>query len=123
MLVSLSLPLVSGLEPDRLKATARRLAGSVKYLYNEAVMTGIEHRLVFDLDQNSYHAVQIEPSGKVSELGNLGRRSRLPEPVRIDSIYLPQKGEQKTGQATTVFSPEGWLEETIIQLRDSYNFV
>ena len=118
IMASYSLPLISGLEPDQLKATARRLSGTVKYLYNEAVMTGTEHHLVFNLTEGSYHAAQRDADGKVTELGNLGRRHQLPDDVKFDSIYQPQRGEKKTGKVTTIFKPEGWLEETIIHLRD-----
>lgn len=118
MLASLSLPMLSGLEPDRLNATARRLSGTVKYLYNEAAMTGFEHRLIFDLDTGSYHAAQLSASGELQTATGLGRRYQLRDGVHIDSIYQPRLGKQVEDQVTTAILPGGWLEETIIHLRD-----
>ena len=40
----------------KLKTTTRRLAGMVKYLYNEANTKGICFRVVYDLDEQVYYA-------------------------------------------------------------------
>lgn len=119
LLAGLSTPMLSSLEPNRLNSTARRLAGTVKYLYNEAVMSGTEHRLIFDLATNSYHAMQVEPTGELLPLGNQGRRYQLPDNVRLESVFQPRRGEYRDGQMTTTLRPEGWLEETIIHLADA----
>jgi len=39
-----------------LAAAARRLGGTTKSLFNEAALTGREHRLVYDLERGSYRA-------------------------------------------------------------------
>jgi len=119
LLVGLCLPALGELEPDRMKSTARRLAGTVKYLYNEAVMSGTEHRLIFDLAANSYHAVQVAPTGELEPLGNQGRPYQLPDNVRLESVFQPQHGEYRDGEMSTILRPEGWLEETIIHLSDA----
>lgn len=119
LMAGLCLPLLSNIEPDRLKSTARRLSGTVKYLYNEAVMSGTEYRLIFDLTDNSYRAVQVGPTGELQPVGNQGRRYQLPDNVRLETVYQPQRGEYRDGQMTTSLHPEGWLEETIIHLADA----
>ena len=118
LLASLSLPMLSGLEPDQLSATARRLSGTVKYLYNEAAMTGTEHRLTFELRDASYRAEKLSPAGEWLPLQGLGSRYQLRSGVRFASIYQPQQGEQKDGEVTTTLLPGGWLQETIIHLQD-----
>ncbi len=46
----------------RLRDEATRLAGTIKYLYNEAAIKNQYYRLVFDLDERSYRAeVSSEP--------------------------------------------------------------
>ena len=119
LLAGLTLPMISSIEPDRMNAVARRLAGTVKYLYNEAVMSGNEHRLIFDLAGDSYHAVQVGPTGELQQIGKVGRQVELPEQVRLESVYQPQQGERRDGQMTTTLRREGWLEETIIHLTDA----
>lgn len=118
MLAGLGLPMLSALEPDRLNATARRLAGTVKYLYNEAAMTGSEHRLVFDLAQDSYHAVQLSAAGELQTATGLGKSYTLRDGVHFASVYQPQRGERRDGEVSTAILPGGWLEETIIHLRN-----
>ena len=118
LLANLTLPLLSSMEVDRLNATARRISGTVKYLYNEAIMTGLEQRLVFDLADNSFITAQLDPDGELRENSGPGRRYQLPESVRIESIFQPQRGERREGQITTAMLPGGWLEETIIHLRN-----
>ena len=97
MLASLGLPMLSGLEPDRLNATARRLAGTVKYLYNEAAMTGEEHRLIFELEKDSYRTAQLSPTGELQTGTGLGKSYKLRDGVHFDSIYQPHRGEQREG--------------------------
>lgn len=118
LMANLCLPLLGGLETDRLNATARRLAGTVKYLYNEAAITGLEQRLIFDLAEGSFYSAQINSVGELLENKGLSRRHRLPGSVQFESIYQPQRGEQRDGEVTTAILPGGWLEETIIHLRD-----
>jgi len=121
LLANLSLPLLSGFETDSLKVTARRISGTVKFLYNEAVMTGLEQRLVFNLSDGSYHAQELDPVGELQNKQNLGRRYELPDKVHIESIYQPRSGDHNTGEVTTALLPGGWLDETIIHLRDEEN--
>lgn len=118
LMASLGLPLLSGFEPNHLDSSARRLAGTVKYLYNEAAMTGQEHRLTFELADSSYRAANVSPSGELQPLQGVGAKKRLSSGVRFVSIYQPQRGEQREGEVTTALLPGGWLEETVIHLQD-----
>lgn len=121
LMASLSLPLISGFEPDGLKTSARRLTGTVKYLYNEAALTGLEHRLIFNLQEGRYKAVRLEISGEIKDLQGIGATKKLSDDVRFSRIYQPQRGEQSSGEVTTALLPGGWLEETIIHLQDENN--
>lgn len=118
LMASLSMPLISGFESNHLNSSARRLAGTVKYLYNEAAMTGMEHRLTFELEDNSYRAANINAAGELKALQGVGAKKKLSSGVQFVNIYQPQRGEQSEGEITTAFLPGGWLEETIIHLQD-----
>jgi general secretion pathway protein H len=118
LMASLSLPLLSGFEPNRLDSSARRLAGTVKYLYNEAAMTGMEHRLIFELANNAYRATKVSLSGELQPLQGVGAQKKLSSGVEFASIYQPRRGEQSDGEVTTALLPGGWMEETIIHLQD-----
>ncbi len=118
LMASLSMPLISGFESNHLNSSARRLAGTVKYLYNEAAMTGMEHRLTFELEDDSYRATNINFSGELQPLQGVGAKKKLSSGVHFVSIYQPHRGEQTEGEVTTALLPGGWMEETIIHLQD-----
>ncbi|WP_169513264.1 pilus assembly FimT family protein [Geopsychrobacter electrodiphilus] len=118
MMAGLIMPLISGFDPNRLNSSASRLAGTVKYLYNEAAMTGQEHRLIFNFDKAAYHAEKINALGEWVPLLGVGDEHKLGEGVRFVNIYQPGKGERSDGEVTTTLLPGGWLEETIIYLQD-----
>jgi general secretion pathway protein H len=118
LMTSLSLPLLSGFETDHLNATARRLSGTVKYLYNEAAMTGQEHRLIFSLKDGTYWAESVNSAGELLPLQGIGAKKKLSDGVRFTNIFQPQRGEQSEGEVITALLPGGWLEETIIHLQD-----
>lgn len=118
LMASLSLPLISGFEPNGLASSARRLAGTVKYLYNEAALTGQEHRLRFELGKNTYSASRLDDTGELIPLQGTGAPKVLDSGVRFTRIYQPRRGEQSSGEVTTALLPGGWLEETIIHLQD-----
>ncbi len=118
LLASLSLPLIDGLGTDGLRTTARRLSGTVKYLYNEAAMTGREHRLTFNLSNGSYRATKRSITGELQPLQGIAAGYQLANGVHFVNIYQPQIGEQNHGEVTTALLPGGWLRETIIHLQD-----
>lgn len=101
-----------------LDASARRLRGTIKYLFNEAALTGLEHRLVFDLEQGSYRAMRLQPNGELTGLQGPGKGTRLPAGVRFQDLTLRGRGTFSTGEVTTRIHPTGWLEETILHLQD-----
>jgi general secretion pathway protein H len=101
-----------------LDASARRLRGTVKYLYNEAALTGREHRLIYDLDHGTYRAMILQPDGELVDLQGTGKGAKLPEGVRIRELTLRGHGSFSSGEIMTRIHPTGWLEETIIHLQD-----
>jgi general secretion pathway protein H len=114
----LVLPMLTGIGEDSLGSSARRIAGTVKYLFNESALTGREHRLIFNLDRGIYFAKTREDGGEVVEATGLGKEQRLRGDVRFKDVYVASKGKSSTGEVTTEIHPVGWLEETIIHLEN-----
>ncbi|PLX93058.1 MAG: hypothetical protein C0620_08255 [Desulfuromonas sp.] len=113
----LSIPLLSTVAENNLNHSARRLAGMVKYLYNETALTATRHRLVFDLDSNQCRVEQLSdldewqpPEGRV-------RSYTLPANIDIKDIWMAQRGKATTGTVTILFHQQGWLPETTIHLQ------
>ena len=114
----LLMPNLDRIGQGNLDASARRLRGTVKYLFNEAALTGCEHRLIYDLDQGTYRAMILQPSGDLVPLQGTGKGAKLLDGVRFQELTLRGHGSFSSGEITTRIHPTGWLEETIIHLQD-----
>jgi len=116
LFAGLSMPALLNFGQDDLRASARRLSGAVKYLYNEAALTGREHRLVFNLAEGSYLGQEVDEKGELKALAGTGGSHRLQGNARFRDIYQPRQGTVSSGEVTCALLPGGWLEETIIHL-------
>lgn len=114
----LTVPIFSGWGESSLQSSARRLTGTVKYLYNESALQKKEFRLVFDLDKSAYLAKVLEANGQLAEVDGVGNRGQLKGEVRFQDVAIAGHGKFSSGEVTTVIHPVGWLEETIIHLKD-----
>ena len=114
----ISIPLFSHTGRGDVQASARRLSGTVKYLFNEAALTGLEHRLIYNLDRGSYRALTLEADGSLVDVGGVGKTTALQRGVRFIGLTLPGRGTFSSGEVTVRIHPTGWLEETIVQLAD-----
>ena len=114
----LTIPLFGTVGTSKLDYAARRLSGTIKYLFNEAALTGREHRLVYNLDRDSYRARKVEADGEIVDLSDLGRETQLPGSVRFRDLQLPGRGTFTAGEVTVRIHPAGWVEETRIHLEE-----
>jgi prepilin-type N-terminal cleavage/methylation domain-containing protein len=114
-----SVPLFSNIGTSSLDTSARRLSGTIKYLFNEAALTGYEYRLIYDLDRGTYQAQILESSGELVDATDQGRQSVLKGAVRFKDLQLPGRGRFSLGQVTTRIDPSGWIDETVIHLVDN----
>ena len=118
----ISLFAVSGLtlliNRDRgdLQASARRLAGVTKYLFNEAALSGREQRLVYDLDEGRYRAQELDETGELIDAEDLGRTAKLRSGIRFTDVTVSGRGLFSSGEVTVRIHPSGWLEETVVHL-------
>ncbi|MCW8860350.1 MAG: prepilin-type N-terminal cleavage/methylation domain-containing protein [Deltaproteobacteria bacterium] len=116
-LVSLiSLPLLADRGEGEEKLKMRRIAGTVKQLYNEATLTRDEHLLTFDFTRNSMLAYRLRSSGGVIEKEPFGSEITL-SPLRVQQIDIAGKGSFRNGQISVRVFPLGWMEATQIELQ------
>ena len=114
----LSVPTLNRLASDELGRSARTLSGTIKYLFNEAVLTGREHRLIFDLQHRSYRAQVLAADGSLHEATGSQQQGVLGQDIRFSDLTLPERGLFRTGTVTTRILPVGWIDETIVHLSD-----
>ena len=114
----LSIPMFGSMGTGSLDSSARRLSGTIKYLFNESALSGLEYRLIFDLDGGTYRAQVLAPDGRLLDAEDQGRQAALKGSVRFEDLRLPGRGRFSMGEVTTRIDPSGWIEETIIHLVD-----
>ena len=73
LLLGMVLPRLPGIGEDRLETTAQRIAGMTRHIYNEAALTGLEHRIRINLDEQRIEGLRLEPDGDLVPLGGNGR--------------------------------------------------
>lgn len=118
----LTLPVFSGSSGHDVQRSARKLSGTIKYLFNEAALTGRQHQLLYDLDRSFFLAHSLDADGNLLEMGRWSKKTYLPDQVRFSALQLPGRGRFTTGQVTVRIQPSGWVEETIIQLSNEDDF-
>lgn len=114
----LATPLLSGPADAALASSSRRLAGTVKQLYNECALSGLEGRLVFNIERGTYAARLRERDGTLRPLPGVGKDGKLRGDTRFTAVAIAGRGSVSRGEVITEFSPAGWLPETVIHLQD-----
>jgi prepilin-type N-terminal cleavage/methylation domain-containing protein len=114
----LSIPLFGNVGTSSLDSSARRLSGTIKYLFNESAMSGREYRLIYDLDHGIYRAQVLEADGALLDAEDQGREAALKGAIRFKDLQVPGRGKFSAGQVTTRIDPSGWVEETVIHLEN-----
>ncbi len=120
ILVALSIPRLGRLTGRNLRVSCRRLSGTAKYLFHRATVGRTIYRLNYDLKANEYWVTfRDENLEFVSDTAVLSRRVRLPEDVSFEDIVIVGRGKFTEGDVKTHFFPKGWVEETLVHLKDA----
>jgi general secretion pathway protein H len=118
LFVSLGVPLLNRAGDGPLRREARYLGNSIRYLADEAALSGRPHRLVFDFRQQSVSAQRLETDASWTTLQGLGRSHALTDSVRLTEISLPGQGRFSNGRVALGIEPGGWLDAAVLYLRD-----
>ena len=112
-------PKIRDLTEYHLKSTSRRLASTIKYLFDEAAIRHTYYRLNYDLKKGEYWVASLDEGKEFKEDSSvLSSRVRLPSSIQFEDVVTQSRGKVFEGQAFTQFFPQGWVEETIIHLKD-----
>lgn len=107
----ISLPVLTDRGESREKLKLRRIAGTVKQLYNEATLTRDEHLLVFDFERNSLNAFRLRNGNDTINKEHFGHELML-APLQLRQVEIAGKGSFRTGQVSIRVFPLGWMEAT-----------
>jgi len=120
ILLAFTIPRLGHLTEYNLNVSCRRLSGAVKYLFHQSTVHRTIYRLNYDLKANEYWITYRDENLEfVRDASVLARKVKLPKNVSFDDVVIMGKGKFTEGQIQTHFFPKGWLDETLIHLKDS----
>lgn len=141
-----------------MKASARKLGSTIRYLYNKSAMEGVTLRLVFDIDAGTYwvegtaerfgltkeeenffknhkiekkeekkeekkdskDAIKTKEATFTPEESSLLKQVTLPKGVFFKDIYAEHQLDRlSSGKAYIYFFPRGYVERSVINLRNT----
>jgi general secretion pathway protein H len=113
------LPRLPDLSASRLKSTARRLAGTISYVYDRAAASKLVYRLTIDLDKRQYYVslLNTESRFEKTEL-TFAKETTLPDKVKFTEARTASQGVIKKGKAVIHFFPSGFSDLSVIHLKD-----
>ena len=120
VVLAVSIPRLGSLTEHDLKVSCRRLTATVKHLFHRSTVKRTIYRLNYDLKKNEYWITYRDETLEfVGDSSPLSRRVRLPKGVYFEDITIVGRGKFVEGEAQTHFFPKGWVDETLVHLKDA----
>ena len=116
LMITLTIPRFrSAILSDDLKATTRRIVGTIKDLGNEAIREHTAYILHFDLESNRFW---FDSSDMTEEEQALARKnaSSIPPEVSITDVLFKDDKKMVSGEITIRFTRKGYVQQSIIHL-------
>ena len=119
VMIALVAPMLGELGEANLKRSARHLTGMIRFLHEESQAKKIEYRLRFDVQDGRYWAESpkrvsesaVEFQKTTSVIGGEGS-------LFGQTTFRDIKAGSHPEEPYILFTPDGWVENTIIHLRD-----
>jgi general secretion pathway protein H len=122
LMALLIVPSTKTYHTSRLKHESRRLAGRASFLYDQAAASKLVLRLTFDLNNNGYFVSRLDPHSLnpvfVPDLDEGAAPVQLPPDVLIRDVTVEGTGTIARGTVSCIFYPEGYVDATVVHLRD-----
>ena len=108
---------------DQLKATSRKIIGLIRGVRELAVREQQPYFLSIDRNQNRIwyeKDTEIEVTEDAEDTENTGDRQELniPDDIRISEIWTRSEGEYSDDQSRIWVSRKGYMDQTVLHLRD-----
>jgi prepilin-type N-terminal cleavage/methylation domain-containing protein len=114
----LAIPKFENITDVNIKSASRRLGGTVRYLYSEAVFKKNVYKLLFDIDNGEYWIQVLDGNEFKIPADPFLRKKKLPEGVYFKDI-ITQRSAGKTQKGSgefILFMPTGFVEPAVIHL-------
>ena len=147
MIIGIGVPQLQRVFRTNLKSSAVKISGLIRFAYDDAIVKGLTHRIVFDFEKRSYR-LEVSSTNELLSLedesarlkkskdkkkeeedankppsfspygGEAGKDSVLPTGVVFDSVEnLSLKKKVTEEFAYIYFFPHGMTEDVIIRLK------
>jgi len=116
LIITLTIPRFrSAILTDDLKATARRIVGTINELRNEAIRKHTAYILHFDLESNRFW---FNSSDMTEEEQAFARKNAatIPKGVRIIDVLFKNDRKMVSGEISIRFTRKGYVQQSIIHL-------
>lgn len=119
VMIALVAPMVGELGEANLKRSARHLTGMIRFLHEESQAKKLVYRLMFDIQDGRYWAEALtqtaERAGEFRKSTSvIGGEGSLSGQTKFRDI----KAGSHPDEPYILFTPDGWVENAIIHLRD-----
>ena len=119
VMIALVAPKLGELGEANLKRSARHLTGMIRFLHEESQAKKREYRLRFDIQDGRYWAEAFTPlSDSVGEFRKTTSVIAGEGSLFGQTTFRDIKAGSHPDEPFMLFTPDGWVESTIIHLRD-----
>ncbi len=127
VILALTLPEIRDLTEIQLRSHSRRLAGTIRYLFNQSAFKGNAYCILrIDQDKGEYwpeicQEDKENPEQWVcqSDTSILGQKVRLPENLSFSDIYINGQKVIADEPVPIFFLPQGYVDPAFIHLQDN----
>lgn len=120
ILAAMLVPRLPDLSAGRLKSTARKLAGTISYLYDRAAASKLVYRLTVDLDKGRYYVSLLNTQNRFERTAlTFAKETTLPDTIKFTEARTSSQGVVMRGKAVIHFFPSGFSDLSVIHLKDS----
>jgi len=113
------IPRLPDLGAWRLKSAARRMAGTISYLYDHAATSQIVYRLTIDLDDRMYYVSLLNTDNEFEKTSlTFARETTLPDQIKVASVRVGPSNQMTKNWAAIHFFPSGFVDFSVIHLVD-----
>lgn len=119
VMIALIVPQLGEMGEANLKRSARHLTGMIRFLHEQSQAKKTEYRLMFDIQEGRYWPEKWAPVSDTTQ-----ERERVQSVIAGEGTLAGQttfrdiQAGSHPDEAYILFTPDGWVEHTLIHLRD-----
>jgi len=121
VMIALVAPMLGELGEANLKRSARHLTGMIRFLHEESQAKKIVYRLRFDIQDGRYWAETFKIISLSEKTGEYRKTTSViggEGSLAGQTTFRDIKAGSHPDEPYILFTPDGWVENTIIHLRD-----